>query len=93
MMGAVIAPNSPETQVLTGALALIGSLFLMFHWHNKRISENRVLNQVQLKVWEAATEVWSRLYYCFRDDVIFDPEKGEHRPPAQLKELLFPSPS
>lgn len=31
----------------------------------------------KLPIWEAGMERWNTLYYCFRDDIIFDPSTGE----------------
>lgn len=33
-------------------------------------------------------ERWSHLYYCFRDDIIFDPQTGETCQPESLREFL-----
>jgi hypothetical protein len=32
---------------------------------------------------------WSKLYYCFRDDVVFMPGDGVSAPPDQMMALLF----
>ncbi|HMN14248.1 MAG TPA: hypothetical protein PKD55_18180 [Bellilinea sp.] len=32
---------------------------------------------------------WAGLYYCFRDDIVFDPETGEWCHPADLHEFLY----
>lgn len=32
---------------------------------------------------------WQRLYYCFRDDVVFDPETNEPYQPQELKHILY----
>jgi hypothetical protein len=32
----------------------------------------------KLKVWEKETEEWKKLYYCHRDDVMFNPETGTY---------------
>ncbi len=40
-------------------------------------------------VWERAIARWNCLYYCFRDDIVFDPETGEWCDPAQLHEFLY----
>jgi len=39
-------------------------------------------------VWEKQIQKWSRLYYCFRDDIVFDPLTGETCRPESLTEFL-----
>ena len=58
----------------------------------KRNDKWRIKFEKESAEWKKVHALWSNLYYCFRDDVVFDPETGEHRPPAQLKELLYPNP-
>jgi hypothetical protein len=33
---------------------------------------------------------WNRLYYCARDDCVFDPESGLHCPADQMNGLVYP---
>jgi hypothetical protein len=33
-------------------------------------------------------EAWEELYYCFRDDVVYNPHSGRYRPRLKMKELL-----
>ncbi|GAB4574703.1 MAG: hypothetical protein Kow0077_22600 [Anaerolineae bacterium] len=40
-------------------------------------------------LWEHAMDRWAGLYYCFRDDIVFDPETGEWCHPADLHEFLY----
>ena len=39
--------------------------------------------------WDAAMERYKRLYYCFRDDIVFDPATGQTCQPQSLKEFLY----
>jgi hypothetical protein len=39
-------------------------------------------------VWKKQIQKWSRLYYCFRDDIVFDPLTGETCRPESLTEFL-----
>lgn len=48
----------------------------------ERLAAERVL-------WEQAMARWAGLYYCFRDDIVFDPETGEWCHPADLHEFLY----
>ncbi len=38
--------------------------------------------------WEKSMQKWSRLYYCFRDDLVFDPSTGKTCQPESLAEFL-----
>lgn len=42
----------------------------------------------ELDVWTKKMEVYNRLYYCHRDDVVFDPETGASVSPQKMNELL-----
>lgn len=56
------------TTVIVGGIA--GYLFY-------RIAAKRQRAQDQLPDWEQAVMRWNRVYYCFRDDLVFDPATGE----------------
>ena len=38
--------------------------------------------------WDRAMANWNRLYYCTRDDVVFDPQTGKVVPEEALQEML-----
>jgi len=41
-------------------------------------------------LWEKVVEVWNRSYYCFRDDIVFDPKTGGGAcRPKDMKEFLY----
>jgi hypothetical protein len=40
------------------------------------------------KIWNEAMKTWSRLYYCHRDDVVFDPRSKVSFPPSRMLEYL-----
>jgi hypothetical protein len=42
--------------------------------------------------WSSAMERWSRLYYCSRDDLVYDPETGESFPPGATGRYVHWSP-
>ncbi len=46
----------------------------------KKLSEQRA-------AWHVAMTRWERLYYCYRDDTVFDPQRGETCQPAAKNEL------
>jgi len=38
--------------------------------------------------WDEAMDNWRRLYYCRRDDVVFDPQTNKTLPDAAVKSML-----
>ena len=41
-----------------------------------------------LPAWDEAMEIWRRLYYCRRDDVVFDPQTNKTLSDAAVKSML-----
>ena len=41
-----------------------------------------------LPAWDEAMENWRRLYYCKRDDVVFDPQTNKELSDAAVKSML-----
>ena len=41
-----------------------------------------------LPAWDEAMENWRRLYYCRRDDVVFDPQTDKTLSDAEVKSML-----
>jgi hypothetical protein len=42
----------------------------------------------RMQAWETCMSVWMRLYYCHRDDVVFDPGSGVYASPYALGRIL-----
>lgn len=38
--------------------------------------------------WQRKTVIWSELYYCYRDDCVFDPKKGKAVSPVRMNDLF-----
>lgn len=59
------------------------------------ISQNRKRIQADIRyasekpAWDRAMQKWFRLYFCFRDGIVFDPENSKTCEPSQLREFLF----
>jgi heme/copper-type cytochrome/quinol oxidase subunit 4 len=49
-------------------------------------SDNQTLQY--LPAWDGAMENWRRLYYCRRDDVVFDPQTNKTLSDAAVKSML-----
>lgn len=53
-----------------------------------RVVRGDLQSQKYLPAWDQAMENWRRLYYCKRDDVVFDPQTNKTLTDAQVKSLL-----
>jgi hypothetical protein len=43
----------------------------------------------ELPMWHRAQWRWGQLYYCFRDDLVFNPVTGAYRPVQSMADLLW----
>lgn len=71
---------------------LIFSIILWFFLANKSFKENnQQLEKLssQEQQYLDLEKVWARLYYCFRDDIVFDPVTGDSMPPQELNQYLM----
>jgi len=48
----------------------------------RRGARRRKEAEAKVPAWEAATTLWERSYYCYRNSVVFDPETIEAIAPA-----------
>ncbi|NMC33988.1 MAG: hypothetical protein GYA36_16225 [Veillonellaceae bacterium] len=58
----------------------------------KRYFEAKSEYDYKLPKWPRALVKWKRLYYCDRDDIIYDPETGETCNPNSLDEFVYKQP-
>lgn len=56
--------------------------------NNTKVEQWRLKNQLSLVSWETAIDNWKRLYYCYRDDVVFIPGWGTYASVDQMEEYL-----
>ncbi len=54
--------------------------------YKKRVAQ---LEAVDLPRWGHAMERWNKLYYCYRDDVVFIPGDGKSATTAQTREYIY----
>jgi hypothetical protein len=54
-----------------------------------RYRSRRESYSVNKPIWDKAWFVWNRLYYCFRDNKIYDPETNETLDIQDLHEYIF----
>jgi hypothetical protein len=66
-------------------LAVFVGLFIL---HNNLKKKDISRHEVEFAAWQAKMSVWDKLYYCARDDIVFDPEIGETAKPESIATLL-----
>ena len=70
--------------VLAGIITALVLSFLAF----QHVVRGDLQSQKYLPAWDRALENWRRLYYCKRDDVVFDPQTNKTLSDAAVKSLL-----
>jgi len=65
--------------VIFGALAV---------WQGVRISNKRKETKEYIPIYEKSMVSWNKLYYCFRDDIVFNPETNEYTSPEKVYDLI-----
>jgi hypothetical protein len=76
--------------VVGGGLYLVLTLAVLPG--QKKLEANREAEYRREKsAWDVAIQIYRRLYYCFRDDILFDPGTGATCAPSRLKEYLYSS--
>jgi hypothetical protein len=70
--------------VIAGIITTLVLSFIAF----QRIVVGDLKSQQYLPAWDEAMENWRRLYYCKRDDVVFDPQANKTLTDAAVNSLL-----
>jgi hypothetical protein len=70
--------------VLAGIVTALVLSFIAF----QRVVRGDLQSQKYLPAWDEAMEHWRSLYYCKRDDVVFDPQTNKTLSDAAVKSLL-----
>jgi hypothetical protein len=82
----VTVEASTGIQILAGLIGIAALTFTYTHFmYEPEVKEYHRLRSM----WQRARPIWDRLYYCSRDDCVFDPETGEYRNSAQINDLLY----
>lgn len=76
---------------ISGIIALVGGLGFIGYLLVAVIA-TFIIRQRMRPSWERAMEIWDKLYYCARNDVVFLPGMPPEYavPPYQMKRLLYP---
>jgi hypothetical protein len=74
--------------VIGFALMIIGIFVARDEDHKVKLKEYAAKNAENRSIWQRKMSIYDRCYYCYRCDISFDPETGEHRPLLQSWQLL-----
>jgi hypothetical protein len=77
-------------QIVLVALVIAGivtTLILSFFAFQRVVKGDNHMLQY-LPVWDEAMENWRRLYYCKRDEAVFDPQTNKVLSDAEVKSIL-----
>jgi hypothetical protein len=81
LIGLVTLPF-PGIFVIAGALVLVVL-------SGKGEKAKQLAYQQAMQKWNDAVARWDRLYYCARNDCIFDPNTGASDPADRIYNLLY----
>lgn len=84
----LISGNSGAASAFCGAV-FCGLFALYISRRRGSYSKEKERLAAERVLWEQAMARWAGLYYCSRDDIVFDPETGESCHPADLHEFLY----
>jgi hypothetical protein len=87
-----LVPQFPNLETVFSIVAIIWLIisiplttFFYFRYikrhHDAKLAREKHRYQIQ-------KDFWDNLYYCFRDDVVFNPQSGEHFPSSSFHEIL-----
>lgn len=74
-----------------GTVAGLIGLIVVYSIHNNKLEKSKSEYQRYQSAWHKAMNKWNRLYYCHRDDIVFDPEINDYSPPTGMNNLIFGS--
>jgi multisubunit Na+/H+ antiporter MnhC subunit len=74
-------------QVTLTILAIVAALVISL-WAFLRVVQGDLKTQKYLPAYDRAMEKWSSLYYCKRDDVVFDPQSNKTISDAAFRSMI-----
>jgi DNA-directed RNA polymerase subunit RPC12/RpoP len=69
------------------ALGIVGILVLV--WYIRKSISVRAKYPTRKAAWDAAMIRWNRLYYCNRDDIVFDPQTRETCKLREMERFIY----
>jgi hypothetical protein len=74
--------------IATGLIFILFLLWLPSYNRRKKDGQDKY-KQAEAR-YQIANDRWNRLYYCARDDIVFDPNGGTYTSADQMNNLLYP---
>jgi hypothetical protein len=80
-----------KLDIVFGVLTLIGGLIVAYRFVKTKDDRQKKKENYYHSVeqWKKAMARWERLYYCVRDDCVFDPMNGEYTTSDKMRRLLY----
>jgi hypothetical protein len=72
-----------------GFIVGLGAFYGLRLWEQALKKRTEKIITEEIPRWEKAMERWNKLYYCSRDDGVFDLSEGEFVPTQQLMKYLY----
>lgn len=67
----------------------ITTVLIIKNYYEKKKQENTDRYERLKPIWDKAMEKYNRLYYCYRDDIVFDPKEGDYNNPRAFVDYLY----
>ncbi len=71
----------PEISCMIGVIPPLLIPFLVAFYDAQKTRKN-------MPVWKRKVYNWAQLYYCYRDDCVFDPGTGKHSSPENMEKMI-----
>src|SRR5258708_37966999 len=72
-----VLPTLAQWILVSLTLISIISALAIYYYAFQQVVKGDALATVRFPEWDRATSVWKSLYYCVRDDVVFDPKTNK----------------
>jgi hypothetical protein len=76
--------------IVAGAVG-IGTFILTIIYYQssqKKLQQAEVEHKKEINKWQESMKIWNRLYYCYRDHIVFDYKTGKEVEPNNL-DLIY----
>ena len=83
----LVFSEGESCNLIPGFLLLGIGLLVMIPSINSQGTKEKTYKQ-EMQRWKNAMSIWDRLYYCARDDCVFDPTSGEYAPIEKINYLI-----
>lgn len=88
--------NSGTTMQFIWGLGLLFAAYLVYRWRKSYINKKKaeLLPQMaeweeQFKCWQDSMRRWEKLYYCYRDDIVFLPDIKRGAPLNEMRKFIY----